>query len=56
MPDSLAKQVGDLRGRETKLVEDMLAADKAGNEAEAKRLFALLGNTRDEIQRLTSQR
>lgn len=53
LPDMIAKQVGDLRGREVKLCEDMLAADKVGDQAEAQRLYALLGNTRDEIARLT---
>jgi hypothetical protein len=56
MPDAIAKQVGDLRGRETKLAEDMLAASKAGNASEAQRLYALLGNTRDEISRIIAQR
>lgn len=53
VPDMQAKTLADLRGRETFLTDSMIEAHKAGNRAEAERLFALLGNTRDEIDRLS---
>jgi alkanesulfonate monooxygenase SsuD/methylene tetrahydromethanopterin reductase-like flavin-dependent oxidoreductase (luciferase family) len=51
-PDMMAKKLADLRARETFLTESMIDAKKKGETAEAQRLYALLGNTRDEIDRL----
>lgn len=53
VPDMSAKALADLRGRETFLTESMIEAKKKGEIAEAERLFALLGNVRDEIDRLS---
>lgn len=54
VPDMQAKALADLKGRETFLTESMIEAKKAGSTAEAERLFALLGNVRDEIDRLST--